>query len=164
MRSFGSSLVTDEQMVELIRLSCGTADAPGVAQAGGVGGVKVHAMLSRQDGVTESFVYEADNGVLVPASVGEGTLLRCVDTSDVNRVPALIVLAIDLVARRGYRNAYDLSLIEVGQVYQRLEDNARHLGLRVCAMGAVAGAASLHDTMTSPVLGVVIGVPEESKK
>lgn len=163
-RSFSAEAVDEVRLANLIRSSAGTRASPGVAWAGGLSGLNIQVFISRPRGGAAAYVYDAEVGELAELESDAHALLRCVDTSDVNRVPALVVLSMRLGVRRGYRNAYDLTLIEAGQVYQRLEDRAEQFGFGVCAMGGIAGAANVQDFNVSPVLGVVVGVPEETRK
>lgn len=89
-------------------------------------------------------------------------LVHCVDASDVSAPAAVLLLTLDLRKRRHYSNAYELGLLEAGQIVQNVSLSAAGRGVGACILGSVSDgpfwtATSKRDCR--PLVAVALGHP-----
>lgn len=110
-----------------------------IALPGAVAAVGLTILVDRVAGL-DSGVYVLDPPACALTEVRRGpfpSFSRCVDLSDVDDPAVVLVLTIDMMVRRKYLNAYELALLEAGQLLQNLALTAASVGLGACVLGSV---------------------------
>lgn len=138
-RQFSSDPLSHRELSEWIARSLGCVSCRPYALAGGVSGLVCTVLSSEAGSEAEGlFAYSGEGHRLERVlNTSFDRLLETVDLDQVKNVQAIIMLSVDLTSRRGYKNAYDLGLIEVGQALQSLELNAAQTRIGLCPLGAV---------------------------
>lgn len=175
-RDLGAGSLSLEVLLDIVVPSFVTRGGrPAFAQPGGASAISVTALVRNVDGLAQG-VY-----AISPAA-GTLTCLRsasfeqvsaCVDLSDVTGPAVVLILCLHLERRRKYANAYELTLLEAGQLLQNVALVAAGAGVGACVLGSVfdepfwAVVADQKDDPAetlkhgAPLVAMALGVPEE---
>jgi Nitroreductase family len=139
-RDLGAGPLFVEDLLDVVVPSFLTPDGrPAFARPGATSAISTTALVCNVDGLAQG-VYA------VSPAAGTLTCLRrapfeqvsaCVDLSDVTGPAAVLMLCVHLARRRQYANAYELALLEAGQLLQNLALAAAGAGIDTCVLGSV---------------------------
>lgn len=182
-RDFAPLPLTADQLLNVIVPAFQTpAGRPACAIPGAIPSVTVTVLVNRvdcADGISlEQGIYN------VPTQLRTLKLLRsapfeqvghCVDMTDVSEPAAVLLLCLHLHRRPQYVNAYELGLLEAGQLLQNLSLAATSVGIGACILGSVFDTdfwSSIADSQDQratirqhgiPIVAIALGHPTVSR-
>jgi hypothetical protein len=112
---------------------------PAFARPANVGAVSVTALVRDITGIAQG-VYTVSPTTGTLTCVCEAPFEQvsaCVDLSDLTSPAVVLMLCVHMPRRRQYANAYELALLEAGQLLQNLALVAASAGIGACALGSV---------------------------